>query len=487
LNGLRIVRLAMGTALVVTTTAVIGVPSGSAVNKPLGGTLVLASASGAPGVPVSLRGRIPTHQRTRVELQRLDVAGFVAVTVATTDRRGRFSFTTNVPDDRATASYRVSSENVVTPIRSVVTGTTTRLTQDPDQTKEPEGRIGSWDPVISGDGRFVAFASALNVFGWDRSSGLITRISPDSEHGNGFPSISKDGRYVAYVKDLTYFPVQSRACDVMLWDRTTGTTTQVTHGNKGSFSPSISGDGRFITFASDASDLVSHDTNKRTDVFVWDRSSGSTRRITNGNDDSFIFTDEYGGSAISDTGRHIIFGSHASDLVPGDNNDEDDMFVWDRRTGNTRRVLAGDSRGAVISGDGRFIAYTAKSDPVRHDGHERRFLDVYVWDRATRTTHKLTDSNGNSKSPSISADGRQVVYASHSSTLTPGLETPNASADVFVWDRMTGTTTRITVTTGEQNALDPAISGDGEHVVYENGQLDGINGPPDVYLWDVAP
>ena len=485
MNRWGILRGAIVATLVVTTTAVLGAPSGSTADKPQGGTLVLASASGEPGVAVSLRGRIPTDQRTRVELQRLDDSGFVTVSVAKTDRRGRFSFTTNVPDDRATASYRVSSPDVVTPTRSVVTGTTTRLTQDPDPTKEPYERIGSFDAVISGDGRFVAFASGLtpNIFIWDRSTGVSTRISTDSEYGNRYPSISKDGRYVAYVKYLSGYP--GWRGEAVVWDRMTGSTTEVTHGNKGTFNPSISGDGRCITFSSEAHDLVRHDDNKRIDVFVWVRSSGSTRRITNGNGDSFLFFEEYGGSAISDSGRFIVFGSQASDLVPGDTNGQPDVFVWDRQTGNTRRVPDGDSRGAVISGNGRFIAYTAKSDPVRLAGRELRFLDVYLWDRATRTTHKLTDSNWNSKSPSISTDGRHVVYASHSSTLTLGLETRHES-NVFLWNRKTGTTTRLTSTSGELNAIDPAISGDGQHLLYEYGQLDGINGPYDIYLWDAT-
>ena len=130
-----------------------------------------------------------------------------------------------------------------------------------------------------------------------------------------------------------------------------------------------------------------HDDNKRIDVFVWDRSSGSTRRITNGNGDSYLFFEDTAG-AISDSGRFIVFGSQASDLVPGDKNGEPDVFVWDRRTGNTRRVPGGDSRGAVISGNGRFIAYTVEVGPrpARREG--TAFPGRVPWDRATRTTHQ---------------------------------------------------------------------------------------------------
>ena len=128
----------------------------------------------------------------------------------------------------------------------------------------------------------------VTVYLWDRSTSATTQISAESEHGNGFPSISKDGRYVAYVTGSKVYPSPEHpASDVVVWDRITSSTTQVTKGNKASTSPSISGDGRFIAFWSHASNLVHHDTNKHADVFVWDRSSRSTRRITDGKLDSY--------------------------------------------------------------------------------------------------------------------------------------------------------------------------------------------------------
>ena len=303
MNRMRRVRVVTTGSLAVVIAGLLSPSIGNATTRELGAELVLISGSGAPGIPVSLRGRIPTDHRVRVELQRLDDPGFVTLSVATTDRLGRFAFTTNLPEDRAAASYRVTSESVLTPTRSVVTGMTTRLTQDPDQTKLPETQVGSNDAVISDDGNFVAFVSAGHVYLWDRSTSATTQISAESEHGNGFPSISKDGRYVAYVTGSKVYPSPEHpASDVVVWDRITKSTTQVTKGNKASTSPSISGDGRFIAFWSHASNLVHHDTNKHADVFVWDRSSRSTRRITDGKLDSYS-EDE----AISNSGRYITF------------------------------------------------------------------------------------------------------------------------------------------------------------------------------------
>ena len=104
--------------------------------------------------------------------------------------------------------------------------------------------------------------------------------------------------------------------------------------------PAISADGRFVAFRSDATNLVPGDTNGATDVFVRDRQTGTTRRVSvgpggaQGNGGSFM-------PAISADGRFVAFESSATNLVPGDTNDMEDMFVHDRQTGTTRRVSVG--------------------------------------------------------------------------------------------------------------------------------------------------
>ena len=110
---------------------------------------------------------------------------------------------------------------------------------------------------------------------------------------------------------------------------------------------------------------------------------------------------------------------------------------------------------------------------------------MFVWDRAKRRTIRLTTERRhyNSIDPSISNDGRHLVYASHSTSLVPG-DTNGDWADVIAWDRKTRTTTRLN--SGSLNARVPMISGDGRHVVYEYGEMDGINGPYDIYLWDTS-
>ena len=474
MNRLRILRVATATTLVVSMAAVFGAPSGSVVVKPRASTLLLASGSGAPGIPVSLHGSIPTDQRTRVRLQRLEDTGFVTVAVAKTDATGRFAFTTHVPDDRSTASYRVFSEQVVTPTRSVVTGSTTRLTQDPDHaTKEPEHWIGSNVGGISADGQHVAYVSLRAVFVLDRATGTTTRITSEAVLRSMDPVISDDGRYVTYTRNAPWYT--KRTGDVVVWDRVTGATTAVTSKDQGSHADSISGDGRFVAFTSPESELVAHDTNKHDDVFVWDRLSGATRRITDGDAGSY-------GADISPNGRWVTFLSEANNLVAHDTNDHSDVFVWDARTGKTRRITGGGmiSWAASVSADGRFVAYLSNVFYPKHPT-DSRHTDVYVWDRTTGKTRRVTAVTDSTASPMISADGNRVVYTSHSTELTPG--DGSRWSDVFVWDRRTGTTTRLI---NGLNALSPVISADGSHIAYDAGELDGINGPYDIYLWEAG-
>ena len=158
-------------------------------------------------------------------------------------------------------------------------------------------------------------------------------------------------------------------------------------GNNGSWVPSISGDGRFVAFESYASNLVPGDTNLTVDVFVHDRQTGQTTRVSvdsagvEGNGWSWP-------SSISGDGRFVAFESGASNLVPGDTNLTGDVFVHDRQTGQTTRVSV-DSAGVEgnsvsqthsISGDGRFVAFeSAAYNLVPGDTNGR--YDVFVHDR----------------------------------------------------------------------------------------------------------
>jgi Tol biopolymer transport system component len=181
-----------------------------------------------------------------------------------------------------------------------------------------------------------------DVFVHDRVTGQTSRVSVSSsgEQGNGesrFPSLSADGRYVAFESLASNLvPSDTNGTpDVFIHDRVTGQMTRVSvsssgeEGNGNSSEASVSANGRYVAFHSSASNLVPGDTNGTWDVFVHDRVTGQTSRVSvsssgeQGNGNSYE-------ANISPDGRYVAFGSAASNLVPGDTNGTPDVFVHDR-------------------------------------------------------------------------------------------------------------------------------------------------------------
>jgi Ca2+-binding RTX toxin-like protein len=310
------------------------------------------------------------------------------------------------------------------------------------------------------------------------------------------PSISADGRYVVFESSAdNLVPEDTNGqYDVFVEDRVTGETTLVsvasdgTQGNQGSDNSSISADGRYVAFESDADNLVPEDTNNTKDVFVHDRVTGETTRIsvaTDGTQGNQYPYSDYRAS-ISGDGRYVAFKSDADNLVPGDTNSAEDVFVHDRQTGETRRVSVAtdgtqgytnyyiESTGLSISGDGRYVAFqTVLNDLVPEDTNND--ADIFVHDRQTGETTRLFENNGIETDDdiyltgvSISADGRYVAFESLYDELVP--EDTNHVADVFVHDRQTGKTRLISAANdgspGNEPSIDPSISADGKYVAF---------------------
>jgi WD40-like Beta Propeller Repeat len=203
-----------------------------------------------------------------------------------------------------------------------------------------------------------------------------------------------------------------------------------------SLNPSISTDGRFVAFESQASNLVPGDTNRANDVFVHDLRTGKTRRVSvsssgaQANGSGFFPLSAY--PSISADGRFVAFDSPAPNLVRRDTNRRPDVFIHDLRTGETR--LSVSSRGRQgnkksfnpsISAAGHFVAFKSyATDLVRHDTNASR--DVFVHGLRTGKTRRVSVSsrgrqgNKDSGTPSISADGRFVAFASDAPNLVPG-------------------------------------------------------------------
>jgi Ca2+-binding RTX toxin-like protein len=326
----------------------------------------------------------------------------------------------------------------------------------------------------------------------------ITRVSFDSAGNQGNtdsynPSISAEGRFVAFDSDASNIvPGDTNSNrDIFVRDRLTNTTTRVSvdsagnQANSNSFGASISADGRFVAFESLASNIVPGDTNSNRDIFVRDTLTNTTTRVS---------VDSAGNQAndasdrvsISADGRFVAFTSGASNIVPGDTNGDPDIFVRDTLTNTTTRVSVNSAgnQGNVrslfnapsISADGRFVAFESRASNIV-PGDTNDGLDIFVRDRLTNTTTRVSlDSAGNqgnssSESPSISADGRFVAFTSGASNIVPG--DTNSRRDIFVRDRLTNTTTRVSVdSAGNQRNIEsysPSISADGRFVAFTSG------------------
>lgn len=249
--------------------------------------------------------------------------------------------------------------------------------------------------------------------------------------------------------------------------------------NGGSQVTAMSADGRFVAFRSVADNLVPGDTNGRIDVFVRDRQAGTTERVSL---DVLPSASEPGGTsdvlrlAVSSDGRFVAFG------MSGDGSDGV-IYVRDRQTASTE-VIQRDAYRLAMSADGRFIAYT--------DGNTSAANNLIVRDRQTDTNQIVSVSssgepaNASVAEPAISANGRVVAFVTMADNLAP--DDNNGTWDVFVHDRDTGLTERVTVDRGggQDGGVRPTLSADGRFVSFSAGRLlaEDTNNVADVYVHD---
>jgi hypothetical protein len=378
------------------------------------------------------------------------------------------------------------------------------------------------NPVVSADGRYMAFESdatnlvnassvggadtngATDIFVYDRQTCTIERVSLNSDE----QQTRNDTVETNPGPDV---PCEVNNCS-QAWSRR----------------PSISADGRYVAFVSNATNLIPNDVNTWRDVFVRDRVAGTTERINNvapafaglafPNNQILAPTD---GPSISGNGRFVAFYSGSGRVVSGDNNSRWDIFVTDRDTDTTVRVSTDSSGGQSndhsgvynvttslsslpnpdhigISNDGRYIAFVSwasnlvpndTNNVCNNDGGsvaDDNCSDIFVKDTVTGAITRASVSNtgeqANSAStyPDISDNGQIISFQSIASNLVQGDTnnfctnpgTPNNSncADIFVRDLSAGTTTRVSVsTTGTQGGLasyQPTISANGNYVAF---------------------
>jgi Tol biopolymer transport system component len=395
-----------------------------------------------------------------------------------------------------------------------------------------QGNMQSFLPGLSADGRFVVFGSVAtnlvagdtngeaDVFVRDRQAGTSERVSVGpggvEANSNSFGSaITADGRFVAF-ESRAENPVAGDTngeFDVFVRDRQGGVTERVSvlpgggQPDGGSFAPAISADGRFVAFLSRATNLVAGDTNGEVDVFVHDRQTGATKRVSVGPGGAQADGQSLP-PAISADGLFVAFDSPATNLVADDTNSADDVFVHDLGSGTTRRVSVGPGgvQGTDHSNDpalaplGRFVTFTSSAVNLVTKDTNRGRPDVFVHDLRTGVTRLVSRRTGGvqgnefSSEPVISGRGRFVAFTSYASNLVPG--DTNEQGDIFVRDRPNGTTVRVNLGPGGAqaqgaNSGQPAISADGRVVAFWSEAANLVpgdtNGMGDVFVRVIGP
>jgi Tol biopolymer transport system component len=392
----------------------------------------------------------------------------------------------------------------------------------------------SWGASLSADARYVCFYSgagdivsddensSFDVFVRDRVFDTIELISRSGagEPGNNhsmYPDISDDGRYVAFcsmANDLASGDTNGYM-DVLVRDLQTELTLLVSvsptgPANQKSTACAISGDGRYVAFQSEATNLILGETHGWPGIYLADM-------VTPSPSVTAVSVSWKGGPvngtsvkpSISADGRYVAFRSDATDIVFGDTNGHSDVFLRDVVTPTTARVSVADITGAqgngaaaggtAVTPDGRYVAFASYASNLT-PGDANGRCDVFVRDLLAERTELVSvsstgtqgdeDSGGESWMLAISDDGRYVAFASLAGNLV-GDDT-NGAWDVFVRDRVGGTTTRVSVsTTGEQGNGDAgfysvALSADGLTSAFDS-YADNLvpldtNGGPDIFV-----
>lgn len=416
---------------------------------------------------------------------------------------------------------------------------------------------GSFAMSLSQDGTTVAFESEArdlipgqidgnggsDVFLYRAASGVVTLISRTSSSpvttGNApstGPLLDAAGVSAAFLSQATNLVAgqidTNAAPDLFLRDLTLGTTALVSHAGASltasdpsarfTMDPSLSLDGRFVGFSSDGSGLVAGmaDDNRALDAFLYDRLSGSVQLLSRADGRPSTGNNSSRNVIFSADAGLVVFNSEASDLISGvvDTNGNQDVFALDRqsdtlsmislRAPDSPGVTAGGPSGlqrGAISANGRFAAFwTYASNIVPGLIDTNQAPDLYLGDRMGRATSLASRSadsafstaNAAVEESAVSANGRYVVFVSRATDVVTDQADSNGERDVFLFDRIAGTTTLVSHASdspfraANAPSSQPAISASGRYVVFSSlatdlvdGQIDGNDGS-DVFLFD---
>jgi Tol biopolymer transport system component len=370
-----------------------------------------------------------------------------------------------------------------------------------------KSRLSASSASVSGDGRYVALTSYArltpadaddlpDIYILDRATHRVSIETPAIGLASyTHPRISADGRYLTFDETL---PADEGRFSVRLVvrDRISESLTRVADGilDRWTGSGAPSGDGRIVAFASNFTSLTRErdENGDLRDVYLLDAGTGAIVRASVDSrgrqpprGESFV-------PAVNGSGRYVVFTSTADldDRIERDTQRMAGVYLRDTQLQKTRCIsggtrsknLRGSSYDAVISGDGRYVAFVSDDTGIVADDRNRT-ADVFLYDVVADASTLVSRSaaggsaNGASRNPAISADGRYVAFQSDASDLvcaarcTPADEDINLLPDIFLFDRVTGKISRLSGGTARgwmEESVAPAISGDGSVVAFSS-------------------
>lgn len=377
------------------------------------------------------------------------------------------------------------------------------------------------------DGRFIAFVANVGntsltntaIYLWDAQTGTNTLVSPDQTTGGpaigvcDSPVVSTNGQYVVFLcggTNLVPNPLIGQY-HLYLRDVQAGATALVDVDTNGMGSgvnaitvPSLSDDGSIVAFDAPDGNIVANDRNHDNDIFVRNLTAQTTEMVSDHDPSLPSLTPSGGASAftacsVSANGRYVAFFSDADNVTPNDTNGYRDVFVRDLMTGtnipvslNTNGVV-GDSISTdpAINGDGRYVAFTSSAnDLVANVTYNAQYnaQNVFVRDLQAGTTTLVSVStngfnsgNGDSYSPTISADGRYILFHSKASNLAAG-SFGSGYENLFLRDLQTGATYALTSGGSGTGVYAASMTPDGQNIAF-SGFLPGQS-TAYLYVWN---
>jgi Tol biopolymer transport system component len=404
---------------------------------------------------------------------------------------------TLTPDGRFIAFIANTNDSSTTCVQlwDATTGISTLASGDSNNGVQPNSTC-DW-PLVDPSGRFVAFLSnATNLTTnplvgdyhlYRRNMQTSSTVLVDADtNGVGSPisfatlaQMTADGRWITFdCSDSQLVPNdRNRAYDVFARDLVTATTELISahdpalpcitaNGPSLLAATSVSADGRFVAFASEAENLTPNDTNGVRDIFVRDLATGKTQLVsvdTNGFSADGASTEP----AISLDGRYVAFSCYADNLVAGDNNKAQDVFLRDLQLGVTTLVSVntngtGSNGGAayspIVSSNGRYVLFRSLARDLASGVFSGE--NLFLRDMQASTTYALSTFGVNQLVPSMTPDGRFILYAA-----LPSFAYLNSA--LYLWDSQAANrvyTNNVVANSGSLSAI--ALSADGSRIAF---------------------